>query len=166
MAGDGAKKLKPMSMTRSANLILGVCVALASQAFSADSEILISKPPMRWLWGGFGFHNSEATMTGLMSEDFLNQRVLKTFLEISPTYARVFAGYLPGSSLVAKRTRMGDGIPFSEHGVGAGSRVLATTGDIQHEQSECGGGIGRGGCGGRSFRSRFFGADVGQHVPD
>ena len=93
MAGDGAKKLKPMSMTRSANLILGVCVALASQAFSADSEILISKPPMRWLWGGFGFHNSEATMTGLMSEDFLNQRVLKTFLEISPTYARVFAGY-------------------------------------------------------------------------
>ena len=57
------------------------------------SEIKLIKPQMRWLWGGFGFHNSEATMTSIMSEDFLNQRVLKTFLEISPTISRVFAGY-------------------------------------------------------------------------
>ena len=93
MTRDGAITLETMPMIRSSELILSVCAALVSQAFSADSEIMISKPPIRWLWGGFGFHNSEATMTGLMSEEFLNPRVLKTFLEISPTSARVFAGY-------------------------------------------------------------------------
>jgi len=56
-------------------------------------KIIIKKPIMRWLFGGFGFHNSEATMTPMMSDEFLNQRVLKTFREISPTFSRVFAGY-------------------------------------------------------------------------
>ena len=32
-------------------------------------------------------------MTPMMSEEFRDQRVLKTFREISPTYSRVFAGY-------------------------------------------------------------------------
>ena len=59
----------------------------------AESLIEFDKPPMRWLWGGFGFHNSEASMTPLMSEEFRDQRALKTFREISPTYSRVFAGY-------------------------------------------------------------------------
>ena len=57
------------------------------------SEIRFSKPHMRWLWGGFGFHNSEASMTPLMTEEFRDQRALKTFREISPSYSRVFAGY-------------------------------------------------------------------------
>ncbi len=59
----------------------------------AESLIEFDKPPMRWLWGGFGFHNSEASMTPLMSEEFRDQRALKTFREISPSYSRVFAGY-------------------------------------------------------------------------
>ena len=57
------------------------------------ADVVIDKPVMRWLWGGFGFHNSEATMTPMMSEEFRDQRVLKTFRELSPTYSRVFAGY-------------------------------------------------------------------------
>lgn len=57
------------------------------------SKITVTKPRMQWLFGGFGFHNSEATMTALMSEQFKNERVLKTFREISPTFSRVFAVY-------------------------------------------------------------------------
>ena len=79
-------------------LISGIVCSLALGASSEtsvlhESRIDFTKPAMRWLWGGFGFHNSEATMTPLMSEEFRDQRVLKTFREISPTYARVFAGY-------------------------------------------------------------------------
>lgn len=55
--------------------------------------ISLTKPTMRWLFGGVGFHNSEATMTPIMSKEFKEQVVLKVFREISPTYSRVFAGY-------------------------------------------------------------------------
>ena len=72
-------------------------VCCAVQPLNADtmpeSRIVFSKPAMRWLWGGFGFHNSEATMTPMMTEEFRDQRVLKSFREISPTFSRLFAGY-------------------------------------------------------------------------
>lgn len=55
--------------------------------------IQITKPKQRWLFGGVGFHNSEATMTALMSPRFQNEVVLKTFREISPTFSRVYAGF-------------------------------------------------------------------------
>ena len=57
------------------------------------SKITITKPLRRWLFGGLGFHNSEATMTPIMSQEFLDQRVLKTFREISPTFSRVYGGF-------------------------------------------------------------------------
>lgn len=57
------------------------------------TSIKLTKPAHRWLFGGIGFHNSEATMSGIMSEEFKNQVVLKCFREISPTYSRVFTGY-------------------------------------------------------------------------
>ena len=57
------------------------------------TEISIKKPYRRWLFGGIGFHNSEATMAPVMNEKFKNERALKCFREISPTYSRVFAGY-------------------------------------------------------------------------
>lgn len=57
------------------------------------SRIKITKPRQRWLFGGVGFQNSEATMTPIMSEKFLNENVLKVFGEISPTFSRLFAGY-------------------------------------------------------------------------
>ena len=78
-------------------VLWGACVALVcATAFAGaqkGSRVVFEKPTQRWLWGGFGFHNSEATMTPMMSEEFRDQRVLKTFREISPTYSRVFAGY-------------------------------------------------------------------------
>ena len=73
--------------------LLAVTVAWSCASLAAESCIVFTKPSQRWLWGGFGFHNSEATMTPIMSDEFRDQRVLKTFREISPTYARVFAGY-------------------------------------------------------------------------
>ena len=81
----------------SRRVLWGACVALiCATAFAGaqkGSRVVFEKPTQRWLWGGFGFHNSEATMTPMMSEEFRDQRVLKTFREISPTYSRVFAGY-------------------------------------------------------------------------
>ena len=58
-----------------------------------DAEITITKPYVRWLFAGFGFQNSEAEFTALMDDEFLNQRALKTFREISPTFCRVYAGF-------------------------------------------------------------------------
>ncbi len=60
---------------------------------SGKAVVTFQKPTMRWLWGGFGFHDSEATMTPLMTDEFRDRRVLKSFREISPTYSRLFAGY-------------------------------------------------------------------------
>ena len=57
------------------------------------SKIIVKNQRLKWLFGGIGFHNSEATMTALMNSRFKNERVLKTFREISPTFSRVFAGY-------------------------------------------------------------------------
>lgn len=72
--------------------LLALGVALGTDA-AAPAEIVLEKPVQRWLWGGFGFHNSEATMLPMMSREFRDERVYKTFREVSPTYARVFAGY-------------------------------------------------------------------------
>lgn len=57
------------------------------------SKIAFTKPVRRWLFGGLGFHNSEATMTAIMAPEFLEQRVLKTFREITPTFSRVYGGF-------------------------------------------------------------------------
>ena len=65
-------------------IILSVCVSAFALTLQAASEITISKPYFRWLFGGFGFQHSEAELTALMSEEFRDQRVLKTFREISP----------------------------------------------------------------------------------
>ena len=82
----------PNVRLRLAFAVLTVCVSLMASG-AVDAEIRCEKPAMRGRWGGFGFHNSEATMTPLMTDEFRDQRVLKTFREISPTYSRLFAGY-------------------------------------------------------------------------
>lgn len=56
-------------------------------------KISFKKSYYRWLFGGMGFHNSEVSMTPLMSDEFLNERVLKAYREISPTFSRLFAGF-------------------------------------------------------------------------
>jgi len=73
-------------------------LTLTTMCFSAYAgEVTITKPYFRWLFGGFGFQHPEINFEGIMSDEFLYQRSLKTFAEISPTFARVFAAY-PNSS--------------------------------------------------------------------
>ena len=55
--------------------------------------IKLLKPEQRWIFGGIGFHDSEASMYGIMNEKFKNEVVLKCFREVSPTYSRIFSGY-------------------------------------------------------------------------
>ena len=57
------------------------------------SIVKLNKPHQRWVFGGIGFQNSEASMTGVMTQEFKDQVVLKCFREISPTYSRVFTGF-------------------------------------------------------------------------
>ena len=57
------------------------------------NQVKLLKPEQRWIFGGLGFHNSEASMFGIMSEKFKNEVVLKCFREVSPTYSRIFSGY-------------------------------------------------------------------------
>ena len=68
-----------------------VMVALAGLAASA-SEIRFADGPAA-AFGGIGFQNAEAEITALMPDDFRDQRVLKSFREISPTFSRVYAGF-------------------------------------------------------------------------
>jgi len=72
--------------------VLWGLAALALSGAQA-AEIKVSKPYFRWLWGGFGFQQSEANLISLMPEDFLNERVLKTFAELSPSFGRVYTGF-------------------------------------------------------------------------
>ena len=72
--------------------ILCAC-ALAALAASA-ADVTITKPYFRWLFNGFGFQNSEANFLRIMPADFRDQRVLKTFREIAPSFARVYTGFV------------------------------------------------------------------------
>ena len=87
--------MKMMTVSKAINVFSVLLLGFAAHAAAADgtSTITFAKPPMRWLWGGFGFHNAEASMTALMTDEFRDERALKTFLEIEPSYSRVFAGF-------------------------------------------------------------------------
>ena len=76
-------------MCRSLIAVLAVGLALGASA----ADVTITKPYIRWLFGGFGFQNSEANFVALMPDDFRDQRVLKTFAEISPSFSRVYTGF-------------------------------------------------------------------------
>ena len=69
--------------------ILAIGLALGASA----ADVTITKPYIRWLFNGFGFQNSEANFLALMLDDFRDQRVLKTFAELSPTFGRVYTGF-------------------------------------------------------------------------
>ena len=60
---------------------------------NTKATVTIEKPYFRWLFNGFGYQNSEANFTALMPDDFRDQRVLKSFAELSPTFARVYTGF-------------------------------------------------------------------------
>ena len=67
-------------------LVASACLAVAA------SEVRFLSGDGR-AFGGIGFQNAEAEIAVLMPDDFRDQRVLKSFREISPTFSRVYAGF-------------------------------------------------------------------------
>lgn len=84
-------------MRKSITCRMSLFAVLAAAAFGVfplcAADVTIGKPYIRWLFGGFGFQNPEANFLALMSDEFRDQRVLKTFAETSPSFTRVYAGY-------------------------------------------------------------------------
>ena len=54
--------------------------------------VAIERPQMPWLFAGFGFQNAEAQLTPLMTETFRDERAVKSFRELSPSFSRVYVG--------------------------------------------------------------------------
>lgn len=65
-----------------------VCAVL----FTARADVVFTEPK-DLLFGGLGFQNAECQLLALMPDDFRDTRVLKSFLEIRPTFARVYTGF-------------------------------------------------------------------------
>ncbi|MBQ5983440.1 MAG: hypothetical protein IJL56_00480 [Bacteroidales bacterium] len=75
--------------------IIALLIAFISvfPARAQEVTVVVEKPLVRWLFGGFGFQHSEANFEALMTPEFRDQRVLKTFAELSPTFGRVYTGF-------------------------------------------------------------------------
>ena len=71
------------------NKMISALVCGLALGAAGGADVAITKPYIRWLFNGFGFQNSEANFLALMPDDFRDQRVLKTFAELSPTCGRV-----------------------------------------------------------------------------
>ena len=69
----------------------GVMALVASTV--AAGEISVTKPYVRWLFGGFGWQHCEATLAPFMSDEFRDQRAVKSFMETRPSFARVYTGF-------------------------------------------------------------------------
>ena len=70
-----------------------IALAAVFPASAQDVIVVVEKPMVRWLFGGFGFQHSEANFEALMTPEFRDQRVLKTFAELNPTIGRVYTGF-------------------------------------------------------------------------
>jgi len=70
-------------------MLMSAWVFMAGMALGG-ADVTIEKPYFRWLFGGFGFQHSEANFIRIMKDEFRDQRVLKTFIELSPTFGRVY----------------------------------------------------------------------------
>ncbi|MBR5553273.1 MAG: hypothetical protein IKV98_05425 [Clostridia bacterium] len=57
------------------------------------ADIKITKPNFPTLFGGLGFHNSEALFYGIMEKEHFDQKIAKCYREIQPGIMRTFAGY-------------------------------------------------------------------------
>lgn len=79
-----------MNMNRTAAFAALISVAATA---TLGSDITVTRPYSRWLFGGLGFQNSEANLVPLMTDEFRDQYVLKTFAEISPTFSRTIGGF-------------------------------------------------------------------------
>mgnify|MGYP004460580437 FL=1 len=75
-------------------------IFLSLEAFSAVAasgadirRVSVDKPYFRWLFGGFGSQHSEASLTALMTDEFRDQRCVKSLREIGPTFGRGYIGF-------------------------------------------------------------------------
>ena len=68
-----------------------VSAAILAGAASA-ADVTIVNPRLKWLFGGFGFQNAESRLTALMSDEFRDERAIKCFRELAPSYSRVYVG--------------------------------------------------------------------------
>ncbi|MBE6571335.1 MAG: hypothetical protein E7656_03680 [Ruminococcaceae bacterium] len=57
------------------------------------AEVKITRPQFPILFGGLGFHNSEALFYRLMEKEHFDQKIAKCYREIQPGFMRTFAGY-------------------------------------------------------------------------
>ena len=71
---------------------LALCASAVVARTPSASEVVF-EAPRGAAFGGIGFQNAEAEITALMPDDFRDQRVLKSFREISPTFSRVYAAF-------------------------------------------------------------------------
>lgn len=75
-------------------------IFLSLEAFSAVAasgadirRVSVDKPYFHWLFGGFGSQHSEASLTALMTDEFRDQRCVKSLREIGPTFGRGYIGF-------------------------------------------------------------------------
>ena len=62
-------------------------------AMALAAAVTVSEPAVPRTFEGFGFQHSEASMTALMSDEFRDERALKSFAEIRPSFGRVYIGF-------------------------------------------------------------------------
>lgn len=94
-------RMKMFWTTRMLAVVSGVMLVGAAAAGTPPREdatltcaahVAIERPKMPWLFGGFGFQNAEAQLTPLMTDEFRNERAVKSFRELSPSFSRVYVG--------------------------------------------------------------------------
>ena len=77
---------------RGGRILAALVIFCATGGLAAEVRLML--PSSDALpFGGIGFQNAEANLVPLMSDAFRDERVLKSFREISPTFARVYAGF-------------------------------------------------------------------------
>ena len=77
------------------SIVLAVALAVwnaGGLAAAAAAEVVIERPDIKWLFGGFGFQNAEAQLTPLMTDEFRDERAVKAFRELAPSFSRVYVG--------------------------------------------------------------------------
>ena len=75
-----------------ATVLESIVLGTDLQENTATTTVAIRRPQMPWLFAGFGFQNAEAQLTPLMSAAFRDERAVKSFRELSPSFSRVYVG--------------------------------------------------------------------------
>ena len=82
-------------MEKLVRALMGIAVFAVLGGADANAEVVdvaVERPDIRWLFGGFGFQNAEAQLTPLMTESFRNERAVKSFRELAPSFSRLYVG--------------------------------------------------------------------------